>query len=237
MLKILIWFVSKDSRFFKNAINILEKQHNGLEVVGVTASEPIQLNTGEKIVPFIPLNEISRLGGGYDVLLVVGAKGNLVDALYAATEKTLGMSTVAKVANRLNLPVEKLLGDWIVCIPGFTLKKYRRLQRSHLSIFAVHCFGGLISHTLGLPFRTPLINMFTDEREYIRFLRAPRVYMEEKLIFKEKCLNEADKFYYPIFTLGNIDLHMNHYRDFDKAVAKWNERKQRINWYNLSYAP
>ena len=64
MLKILIWFVSKDSRFFKNAINILEKQHNGLEVVGVTASEPIQLNTGEKIVPFIPLNEISRLGGG-----------------------------------------------------------------------------------------------------------------------------------------------------------------------------
>ena len=147
------------------------------------------------------------------------------------------MSTVAKVANRLNLPVEKLLGDWIVCIPGFTLKKYRRLQRSHLSIFAVHCFGGLISHTLGLPFRTPLINMFTDEREYIRFLRAPRVYMEEKLIFKEKCLNEADKFYYPIFTLGNIDLHMNHYRDFDKAVAKWNERKQRINWYNLSYAP
>lgn len=89
------------------------------------------------------------------------------------------MSQVAQAARQLNLPEEKLLGDWIVTIPGFELGKYRRLQRSRLSIFPFNCFGGFISHTLGLPFRSPFVNMFfNSEKEYLRFLRAPRVYME-----------------------------------------------------------
>ena len=62
MLKVLFWIVSNDSRFFNGAMNILERQHNGLEIVGVTASVPIQLNKNGKIVNFIPLNEVD--GGG-----------------------------------------------------------------------------------------------------------------------------------------------------------------------------
>ena len=96
------------------------------------------------------------------------------------------MSKITQAARQLNLPEEKLLGDWIVCIPGFALEKYRKLQRSRLSIFSKDCFGGIISHTLALPFRSPFVNMFFKEQEFIRFLNAPRVYMEEKLIFKEK---------------------------------------------------
>lgn len=41
------------------------------------------------------------------------------------------------------------------------------------------------------------------------------------------------KFDYPIYTYGDVDLHMNHYRDYKEALAKWNERKERINWNNL----
>ena len=143
------------------------------------------------------------------------------------------MSEVVKLAKKINLDVDKLLGDWIVCIPGFTLKKYRQLQRSKLSIFAMHCFGGFISNTLGLRFRSPFINMFMVEDEYIRFLRSPRVYMEEKLIFKTTNWEPNLKFDYPIFTMGNVSVYMNHYPDFDEALAIWNNRKQRINWYNL----
>ena len=143
------------------------------------------------------------------------------------------MSKVVKAAAQLKLPEEKLLGDWTVCIPGFTLNKYRRLQRSRLSIFPRNCFGGLISNTFALPFRSPFVNMFLPEQDLIRFLRAPRVYMEERLVFKGTAWESNLKFDYPIFTLGNVDVHMNHYPDFDAAVAKWNERKQRINWYNL----
>ena len=56
MLKVLTWIVSDDGRFFQGAMNILERQHNGVELVGVTAGAPIQLAKDGKIVPFIPLN-------------------------------------------------------------------------------------------------------------------------------------------------------------------------------------
>lgn len=144
------------------------------------------------------------------------------------------MSQVTQAARQFNLPAEKLLGDWIACIPGFTLEKYRHLQRSRLSIFSLNCFGGVISHTLGLPFLSPFVNMFLKEQEFIRFLRAPRVYMEERLILKEtKWQSDSGGFNYPVFTLGNIDLEMNHYPDFDEAIKIWEQRKARINWYNL----
>ena len=113
------------------------------------------------------------------------------------------------------------------------MQKYRQLQESKLSIFVRDCFGGILSHTLGLPFLSPFVNMFLNELEYIRFLRSPRVYMEEKLIFQKTAFEKNLQFDYPIYTLGNISLHMNHYKNFDEAVAKWEERKKRINWYNL----
>ena len=218
MLKILLWVVSNDGRFLQGAVNVLERQHNGVELVGVTSMQEISLAKDGKAVPFVLPNEIEWAGA--DVLLVVGAKG-------------IGMSKITQAARQLNFPEEKLLGDWIVCIPGFTLEKYRCLQRSRLSIFAMNCFGGEISHTLGLPFRSPIINMFFGEKDYLRFLRAPRVYMEEKPTFKETRFEERLKLDYPVVTLGNIDINMNHYSDFDEAIKIWGRRKARINWYNL----
>ncbi|MBR0059963.1 MAG: DUF1919 domain-containing protein, partial [Selenomonadaceae bacterium] len=126
-----------------------------------------------------------------------------------------------------------LLGDWIVCIPSFTLEKYRRLQRSRLSIFSKDCFGGIASHMLGLPFCSPFVNMFFGEQGCLQFLRDPRTYMEENLILKEMRFNKILKFDFPVVMLGNVDLYMNHYPDFDEAVKIWERRKARINWYNL----
>lgn len=222
--RIVVWIVSNDNRFIGGALNILERQFNGIELVGVTANVHISMkDPAGRAVPFIPLQELSGNGGGYDILLVAGAR-------------QIGISEVVKFARSINLDTDKLLGDWIVCIPGFTLQKYRQLQRSRLSIFVRDCFGGLISNTLGLPFLSPFVNMFIDENEYIRFLRSPRVYMEKKLVFQGTKFEKLLKFDYPIYTLGNVSWHMNHYPNFDEAVAKWNERKQRINWYNLFVA-
>lgn len=218
MLKVLAWVVSNDSRFLNGALNILERQHNGLAVVGITANNPIQIARNDKIVPFVPFTEINEKD--YDVLLVFGAQH-------------IGMSKVIKEASSLNFPEEKLLCDWIVCIPGFTLKKYRHLQRSQLSIFAMHCFGGLMSHLFGLSFRSPFVNLFLNEQDYLRFLHMPSQYLEEKLTLKEMKWQADLKFDYPIFMLDDVEIHMNHYSDVAEAIAKWNERKQRINWYNL----
>ena len=143
------------------------------------------------------------------------------------------MEKIIQIANHFKLPKEKILADCVICIPGFTIKKYLNLKNSRISIFSIRCFGGLLYHTLGLPFLSPFINMFLSEKDYMSFLLAPHDYLKENLIFKDKAFNNANNFYYPIFTLNDIELNMNHYPDFNEAVAKWNERKKRINWYNL----
>ena len=73
--------------------------------------------------------------------------------------------------------------------------------------------------------------MFLVEEEYIRFLRAPCVYLKEKLTFNETYLKTNSDVNYPVFTLGNINLHFNHYDQTNENV--FDKRRQRINWYNL----
>ena len=216
--RIVTWFVSNDGRFIGGALNILERQFNGVDIVGVTATQKINVDN----LPFIPLNELNlNAGGGNDVLLVAGAK-------------EIGMAEVTKIAKSINLDVEKLLGDWIVCIPGFTLQKYRQLQKSRLSIFAVNCFGGIISHTLGLPFLSPFVNLYLKEKDFIKFLRKPRFFIDKKPVF-EKISDDLTEIpnNYPIFSLANIHLRFQHYTEIKEALNKWTNRKQRINWYNL----
>lgn len=206
MLKVLVWQVSPDTSFKDKAIKILEQLHDGIEIVGEASNENIAKVDG---------------GGHYDVLLCVGAK------------KAGGMSKVTANAHKLNLPEEKLLGDWIVTIPGFTLEKYRQLQRSHLSIIAVNCFGGMLAHSLGLSVNSPFFNLFVNPAQFMEFLHAPREYMKEPLVYHKDQFWEVANRNYPIAKLGNILMYMMHYQNFEEANEAWERRKTRINWDNL----
>ncbi|MBR4151719.1 MAG: DUF1919 domain-containing protein [Selenomonadaceae bacterium] len=217
-MKVLIWVITVDIKFLDSAIKILEQQNYGTEIIGVTAAKEVLLQRDGRKIKFITFSEVKWIN--FNILLVVGAG-------------KLRMGRITQFARQLNFPEEKLLCDWIVRLPGFTLEKYRRLQRSHLSIFSMNCFGGLISGMVGLPFLSPLIDMFFKERDYLRFLSSPRVYMEKELVLKEIRYDNIVKINYPVVTLSDFDIHMNHYKTFEAAVDKWNERKQRINWYNL----
>lgn len=143
------------------------------------------------------------------------------------------MVKVFEYAAQFNLPEEKLLGDWIVCIPGFTLEKYRELQRSRLSIFSSNCIGGFFSNTLGLPFRSPFVNLWLTSNDFIKFLREPRSYLENPLAYKGKTFDSRKTLEFPVAMLGDITLYMMHYKTFEEAVEAWEKRKQRINWDNL----
>lgn len=218
MLKVLVWHVSSDTRFQNKALQILESQHNGIELTGITADAETSLAYAGKNIPFIPLVEVNTGSEEYEVLLVVGAR-------------EIGMSEATKIARQFKLPEEKLLGDWIVCIPGFTLDKYRRLQRSRLSILSVNCFGGFISNRLGLPFLSPIVNLYIGNQDFLKFMRDPHSYFEKTLTYYGDGIASDRK--YPIAKLGDIILNMLHYKTFDESVEAWEKRKKRINWYNL----
>lgn len=58
--RVVIWFMSNDWRYLNGAINILDYQFNGVDIIGVTATQNISVND----LKFIPLNEISLNRGG-----------------------------------------------------------------------------------------------------------------------------------------------------------------------------
>ena len=203
MVRVLIWRVSNDTSFQDRAIKTLEQQYDGVEIVGNSTTKEIAKVYEES----------------YDILLDVGAK-------------KIRMSKVVQNIKQLNLPDEKILRDWIVCIPGFTLEKYRQLQNSRLSIIAKHCFGSLIYHLMSLPFLTPFIDMgIRNDNEYITLLRNLRSYIMQPLVLEGSSLQS--NICYPICKLVDVNIHMSHYNNFEVAFAKWNERKQRINFDNL----
>ena len=69
--RIILWFVSNDGRYFNGAINILERQFNGIEIVGVTAGQQIFIADGlGRTIPFIPLNVLAQNGGGMTFFLL-----------------------------------------------------------------------------------------------------------------------------------------------------------------------
>ncbi|MCR5833573.1 MAG: DUF4422 domain-containing protein [Selenomonadaceae bacterium] len=109
MLKILAWIVSNDSRYFNAALNILARQHNGVDIVAVTANTPINLASNGKKIPFVPLAEASSVE--YDFVLVIGAK-------------QIGMTAINNVVNQLKFPTEKILPDFVVSAHSFTIEKY-----------------------------------------------------------------------------------------------------------------
>ncbi len=84
---------------------------------------------------------------------------------------------------------------------------------------------------------SPTINMFMSEKDFLKFAKNLKYYIGKQLVYIE--MQQGVLFKYPVCTLGEgedrITLHFNHYPSFDEANAKWEERKQRINYDNMFF--
>ena len=111
--------------------------------------------------------------------------------------------------------------------------KIRDLRENTPTIFAPNCWGGITYNHLKLEFCSPLINMHEPHEQYLRFLSDPMHYMDQDLRLKEMYIDDTLDKPFPVVMLGDLELWMNHYDDFDKAADAWNRRKARIKWDNL----
>ena len=155
----------------------------------------------------------------YDLIIVIGQNASLVPIL--------------KEAEELKINPDKVILDRTICVPSFTLERYKKLRKSKLSIFAKNCWGGNIYHRFGLQFLTPTINMFTSDEGFLRFLKNPQQDMKEELILEKMQINPDLNINYPVFSISNTSWYMNHYPNVEIAKQKWQERKKKINWFNL----
>ncbi len=110
--------------------------------------------------------------------------------------------------------------------------KRRRLKNKTPSLLTNNCTGGIMSHDLGLQFRSPTVNLWIPMGEFFLLLENLELYMaqEPEEIFE-------DGISYPIGVLrgepGPVRLYFMHYASFQEAKEKWTQRKQRLQPDNL----
>ena len=222
-MNIILCAQSTNSPYIIQAINVLVNQYESLNFLGAVQFNALPIFgriiiNGESL-PIINKSDLPYID--YDLIVVTGQDASLVPIL--------------KEAEELKLDPDKLVLDRTICIPGFTPERYKKLRNSKLSILSINCWGGLTYHTFGLPFLSPTINMFASEKDFLMFLSDPKYYMDKELRFYKTKFEPNLNWNYPVFLLGDIVWNMNHYGDvgIDGARQKWEERRLKINWYNL----
>lgn len=89
----------------------------------------------------------------------------------------------------------------------------------------------MVYHDLNLPFLSPTINMWIDEKEYFEFIE----HFEEYL----NCVPEKSELVrsYPVIKICREDttvhLHCVHYGSAEEAIEKWMARAKRVDLENV----
>lgn len=116
-------------------------------------------------------------------------------------------------------------------------RAYRSLRRLRLrnrdfSLITNNCIAGIIYHDLGLPFRSPTINLFFENEDFFRFAG----HLEHYLSCEMEELHRPG-ISYPLGLLRRgaetVTVHFMHYDSYRQAAAKWKERAARVNPDNL----
>lgn len=110
-------------------------------------------------------------------------------------------------------------------------------KNKDFTLIARDCIGGIVYNQLGLRFLSPTINLFFIPEDFNDFCLHLKEYINGDLKeFKDENTNYPVGIIYPSKNASvnkPIRVDFMHYESFEKAKAKWDERKSRINWNNL----
>lgn len=214
----ILWLEGEHFPMLSQALSVMER--NGeLKLLGITGDRQRNMQWGGKTVPYIPMDKIFESLADY----VIVSSGSIGDH-----------GRIARYLETRGIKAENILFDLTICVPGFSIEKYRQLQQSCLSIISIHCAGGILAYRFGIPRRSPFVNLFWKQEDFLAMLEAdPRESLQGELILKRTAWEENLQFYYPVFDLNGFEIHMNHYCDAEEGKRLWRERLSRMNWYNL----
>ena len=120
-------------------------------------------------------------------------------------------------------------GVWNKNRANFCKRIQAELINRDFTIFSVNCIGGVVTHSLGLPFRSPTVNLYMGFADFVKFCENPKRYVNAP--FVEYVGKDNEK--YPLALLDDLLLHLVHYASFEEAKAAWERRADRINWENI----
>lgn len=112
------------------------------------------------------------------------------------------------------------------------------LKKKKFTVLCNNCTGGFVLHDLGQRFDTPTINMYFSGTDFFDFVEHLSYYIRQELCEASQIGND-NGYNYPIAIIPggekyrDIELHFLHYKSFEEAKEKWDERKSRIQWNRL----
>lgn len=114
--------------------------------------------------------------------------------------------------------------------------KFRLINKNrNFTLISQNCVGGVIYSNLGLEFRSPTINMFIEDENFVKLVEHLEYYMSlEAEPLCEKFVDPIDSsIVYPKIRVGDIEICCLHYKSCKEAVDAWERRKRRINLNNV----
>lgn len=122
---------------------------------------------------------------------------------------------------------------WKINHKRINIENQKRLQDKNITIISMNCTGGILSHDLGLQFKSPTVNLFFRAEDFIKFCEDLEYYLSIDEFVECTDPKIIGKRTYPIVYLGDLVLFLVHYHSVKEAQVKWNKRKKRVNWNNI----
>ena len=98
----------------------------------------------------------------------------------------------------------------------------KRINLKDVSIISMNCIGGIVYHDCQQQFLSPTVNLYFLPGDFIKFVNNLDMYLSEtpKVVMGTN---------FPVGAIGNIKVFFQHYSTPEEALAKWEERKKRVN--------
>ena len=114
------------------------------------------------------------------------------------------------------------------------LSKFRKKNNNHtFTLLSRNCVAGIVYHQLGEKFYSPTINMLFTPKDFNLFCLNLKDYVEAELVEDTKIDEKIPAGLLTPKKGQPIRIVFNHYKSFEDAAKKWNERKARINWDDI----
>lgn len=99
------------------------------------------------------------------------------------------------------------------------------------TLICSNCTGGFLYHWLGLQFRSPFINLYLTDSDFVKALEHWGEFVKYDIIEDVTSIKN-----YPVgISCYGIRIHFMHYKTFDEAKTKWQERVKRIDNDNIAF--
>lgn len=104
------------------------------------------------------------------------------------------------------------------------------LTNSRPTLICSNCCGGILYHWLGLRFQSPFINLYMDNEDFLTAMENFDEFINGEIV--EDKTNDKQ---FPVgIGVHGEKIYFMHYPDFSTAIAKWKERRKRIDKNNMA---